>query len=193
MNENDNNGFINIFKALADFQQECPVIHKGTTGYGYTYADLPQILEVINPLLKKHSLGFTQMLEGSGLRTILFHTKSGQYLESYCDIPATSLKGMNDFQAIGSGITYFRRYALSGILGIVSDKDTDAAGEKEKPHFKETKLPAFVKKHKIITDLTLAIDSCENLNELSQLHSLNKDLINPAITALFTTKKNHLN
>jgi len=193
MNENDNNGFINIFKALADFQQECPVIHKGTTGYGYTYADLPQILEVINPLLKKHSLGFTQMLEGSGLRTILFHTKSGQYLESYCEIPATSLKGMNDFQAIGSGITYFRRYALSGILGIVSDKDTDAAGEKEKPHFKETKLPAFVKKHKSITDLTLAIDSCENLNELSQLHALNKDLINPAITALFTTKKNHLN
>ena len=193
MNENDNNGFINIFKALADFQQECPVIHKGTTGYGYTYADLPQILEVINPLLKKHSLGFTQMLEGSGLRTILFHTKSGQYLESYCDIPATSLKGMNDFQAIGSGITYFRRYALSGILGIVSDKDTDAAGEKEKPHFKETKLPAFVKKHKSITDLTLAIDSCDNLNELSQLHALNKDLINPAITALFTTKKNHLN
>lgn len=192
MNENDNNGFINIFKALADFQQECPVIHKGTTGYGYTYADLPQILEVINPLLKKHSLGFTQMLEGSGLRTILFHTKSGQYLESYCDIPATSLKGMNDFQAIGSGITYFRRYALSGILGIVSDKDTDAAGEKEKPFFNETKLPAFVKKHKNITDLTLAIDSCENLNELAQLHNLNKDLINPAITALFTTKKNHL-
>ena len=193
MNENDNNGFINIFKALADFQQECPVIHKGTTGYGYTYADLPQILEVINPLLKKHSLGFTQMLEGSGLRTILFHTKSGQYLESYCDIPATSLKGMNDYQAIGSGITYFRRYCLSSILGVVSDKDTDAAGEKEKPHFKETKLPAFVKKHKNITDLTLAIDSCENLNELSQLHTLNKDLINPAITALFTTKKNHLN
>jgi hypothetical protein len=193
MNENDNNGFINIFKALADFQQECPVIHKGTTGYGYTYADLPQILEVINPLLKKHSLGFTQMLEGSGLRTILFHTKSGQYLESFCDIPATSLKGMNDFQAIGSGITYFRRYALSAALGVVTDKDTDAAGEKEKPHFKETKLPAFVKKHKSITDLTLAIDSCENLNELSQLHTLNKDLINPAITALFTTKKNHLN
>ena len=193
MNENDNNGFINIFKALADFQQECPVIHKGTTGYGYTYADLPQILEVINPLLKKHSLGFTQMLEGSGLRTILFHTKSGQYLESFCDIPATSLKGMNDFQAIGSGITYFRRYALSAALGVVTDKDTDAAGEKEKPHFKETKLPAFVKKHKNITDLTLAIDSCENLNELSQLHTLNKDLINPAITALFTTKKNHLN
>lgn len=192
MSDLQQKSLINIFKALADFQQECPVIHKGTTGYGYTYADLPQILEVINPLLKKHGLGFTQMLEGSGLKTILFHVKSGEYLESYCDIPTTSLKGMNDFQAIGSGITYFRRYCLSSILGVVSDKDTDAAGEKEKPHFKETKLPAFVKKHKNVTDLTLAIDSCENLTELSELHKLNKDLVNPAITALFTTKKNHL-
>jgi hypothetical protein len=192
MNENNEKSLINIFKALADFQQDCPVIHKGTTGYGYTYADLPQILEVINPLLKKHNLGFTQMLEGTGLRTILFHVKTGEYLESYCDIPATSLKGMNDFQAIGSGITYFRRYCLSSILGIVSDKDTDAAGEKEKPHFKESKMPAFVKKHSNMVDLTLAIDSCETLSELSELHKLNKDLVNPAITALFTTKKNHL-
>ena len=192
MNENNEKSLINIFKALADFQQECPVIHKGTTGYGYTYADLPQILEVINPLLKKHNLGFTQMLEGTGLRTILFHVKSGEYLESYCDIPTTSLKGMNDFQAIGSGITYFRRYCLSSILGVVSDKDTDAAGEKEKPHFKESKLPAFVKKHNNLTDLTLAVDSCETLSELSELHKLNKDLINPAITALFTNKKKHL-
>jgi hypothetical protein len=25
-----------LFKALADFQQEVPVIHKATQGYGYT-------------------------------------------------------------------------------------------------------------------------------------------------------------
>jgi hypothetical protein len=31
-----------LFKALADFQQEVPVIHKATQGYGYTYADLPK-------------------------------------------------------------------------------------------------------------------------------------------------------
>ena len=52
MNENNTKSLINIFKALADFQQECPVIHKGTSGFNYTYADLPQILDVINPLLK---------------------------------------------------------------------------------------------------------------------------------------------
>jgi hypothetical protein len=43
------------------------------------------------------------------------------------------LKGMNDYQSFGSGITYYRRYCLSTILGIVTDKDTDAAGEQVKP------------------------------------------------------------
>ena len=191
MNDLQQKSLINIFKALADFQQECPVIHKGTTGYGYTYADLPQILEVINPILKKHGLGFTQMLVEDGLQTTIFHTKSGEFLNGTCPIPSTTLKGMNDYQSFGSGITYYRRYALSSALGIVTDKDTDASGEKEKPHFKQS-LPAFVKKHKSITDLTLAIDSCENLSELSELHKLNKDLINSAITALFTAKKSHL-
>lgn len=191
MNELSQRSFINIFKALADFQQECPVIHKGTPGYGYSYADLPAILEIINPLLKKHNLGFTQILVEEGLQTIIFHTKSGEYLNGVCPIPTTVLKGMNDYQSIGAGISYFRRYSLSSALGIVTDKDTDAAGEKEKPYFKQS-TPAFVKKHKNATDLTLAIDSCETLAELSELHKLNKELINQSITLLFTTKKNHL-
>jgi hypothetical protein len=152
---------------------------------------LPQILEVINPLLKKHGLGFTQLLTEGGLKTVVFHV-SGEFIEGVCPIPTTTLKGMNDYQSFGSGITYYRRYALSSALGIVTDKDTDAAGEKEKPFFKAPALPAFVKKHKNITDLTIAIDSCENLAELTELHKLNKDLVNPAITALFTAKKTHL-
>jgi len=120
----------NIYKSLASFQQECQVIHKGTKGYGYSYADLPSILSVINPLLKKHKLGFTQLLDGTELRTILFHVSSGDTIESCVAIPqGVQLKGMNDFQVFGSAVSYFRRYSLSSILGIVSDKDLDAAGE----------------------------------------------------------------
>jgi len=120
----------NIYKSLAAFQQECQVIHKGTKGYGYSYADLPTILSVINPLLKKHKLGFTQLLDGTELRTILFHVTSGDTIESCVAIPqGVQLKGMNEFQVYGSAITYFRRYAISSLLGIVTDKDTDAGGE----------------------------------------------------------------
>lgn len=119
-----------IYKSLADFQQEVPVIHKDTQGYGYSYADLPKIFEVINPILKKYSLGFTQPIDGNYIKTILFHTETGETIESSTAIPeGVQMKGLNDFQVLGSAITYLRRYALSSILGLVTDKDNDAAGE----------------------------------------------------------------
>jgi threonine dehydrogenase-like Zn-dependent dehydrogenase len=130
-----------LFKSLAAFQQEVPVIHKATQGYGYTYADLPKILEVINPLLKKHGLGFTQLINGTQIATCLFHVESAESIESKIDIPqGVILKGMNEFQVLGSAITYLRRYALSSILGIVSDKDTDASGEQVKNEPKKSTI-----------------------------------------------------
>ena len=138
----------NLFKALADFQQEVPVIHKATQGYGYSYSDLPKIFSVINPLLKKHGLGFTQLINDTNLVTCLFHVESGETIESTTAIPQNvALKGMNDFQVMGSAITYIRRYALSSILGIVTDKDTDAGGEqlKKLPVIDEKRFQSAVK------------------------------------------------
>jgi len=120
----------NVYKAIADFQQEVPVILKDTQGYGYSYTDLPAIFKVINPLLAKHGLGFTQLINGTTLETHIFHVESGSTITSKTDIPqGVQLKGMNDFQVLGSAITYIRRYALSSMLGLVTDKDTDASGE----------------------------------------------------------------
>lgn len=139
-----------IYKALADFQQEVPVILKGTSGYGYKYADLPAIFETINPILKKYKLGFTQLIEGTNIKTILFHVESAERIESLTEMPIDSLiyeevtkkdktgkeyktniikgfEGMNKAQAIGSLITYFRRYSLSSLLGLVTDVDTDGS------------------------------------------------------------------
>ncbi len=122
-----------LFSSLSSFQKECPVIHKGTQGYGYSYADLPAIFEVINPILERYNLGFTQPICGAKVKTILYHTITGETLESETDIPQNvQLKGMNDFQVLGSAITYIRRYALSSMLGIITDKDNDGAGEQQK-------------------------------------------------------------
>jgi hypothetical protein len=123
-----------LAQSIAAFQQEVPAIMKSTAGYGYKYADWPAILEVINPLLKKHNLGFSQLVGSYELTTILFHIETGQTLESTMDIPqGVILKGMNEFQVLGSAITYCKRYQLSAILGLVSETDTDAAGEQVKP------------------------------------------------------------
>ena len=131
----------NLFKALAEFQQEVPVIFKGTTAgsgnFAYQYADLPAILNVINPLMQKHGLGFTQLTNHKDgfdyLVTVVFHVESGETLETSLRLmPDVELKGQNIFQSYGSQLTYFRRYGISQILGLVTDKDTDAAGETTK-------------------------------------------------------------
>ena len=130
----------NLMKALGEFQQDCPVIHKDTQGHKYTYADLPKIYSVINPLLKKHGLVVSQPLQDGAIKTILYHIKSEEFLESSTPIPITQLGSMNEYQAYGSGITYFRRYALSSMLGLVTDKDTDGmVEEKQNEQTQQTK------------------------------------------------------
>lgn len=162
----------NLIKSLSDFQNDCPIIHKDTKGHNYTYADLPQIFSVINPLLKKHKLCFTQLLENDGIKTILFHVESGEQLESFTQIPKVKLGSMNDYQAYGSGVTYFRRYALSSMLGLITDKDIDAAGVQVKESF-DTKL----------------IDSCNTEEELIKLHAKYKSILTESDIKLFTNRK----
>jgi len=148
--ETTNNNNTNIYSALSSFQNECPIIHKGTKGYGYSYADLPSIFKVINPLLSKNGLVFTQKINRNTIDTVVAHIETGQTIESSTEIPSdVSLKGMNDFQVLGSAVTYIRRYALSSILGIVTDVDNDASGQqlpKKKPSLNESRFSKAIEK-----------------------------------------------
>jgi len=128
----------NIYKALSDFQSEVPNIKKNSTGYGYKFADLDEINAIIKPLFKKYGLGYVQPIEGSTIRTIIFHVESGETIESAANIPqGVQLAKMNDFQVLGSAITYLRRYSLSSMLGLITDEDADASGEQIKMSPKE--------------------------------------------------------
>ena len=120
-----------LLKALSEFQNEVPTIHEETKGFNYTYSNLNSIFKVIKPLLKKHGLGFYQNLDNRNLVTTVYHVESGEQIQSSSAIPEVTLKGMNDFQTLGSGITYLRRYSLSTILGLITDKDVDACGTQE--------------------------------------------------------------
>lgn len=122
-----------LYESLLKFQSEMPALIKNTQGYGYTYVDIGEILRVVQPLLAKYNMGVIQPLCEDGIKTVLYHTVSGEALESYTKIPqGVEMKGMNAYQSYGSAITYFRRYSLSAMLGIISDKDEDARGEQVK-------------------------------------------------------------
>jgi len=123
-----------LYKALAAFQAEVPNIYKNSTGYGYKFSDLGEINDIIKPLLTKNGLGYVQPLDGESLKTIIFHVESGESIESSVLIPQhVQLAKMNEFQVLGSAITYLRRYSLSSMLGLITDEDADAAGEQVKP------------------------------------------------------------
>jgi hypothetical protein len=161
-----------LLKSLAAFQQEVKVIHKATQGFGYTYADLPKIFEEINPLMKKHGLGFTQLINTKDginyLATVVFHVESGEQIESNCMIPYVQLKGMNDYQSFGSAVSYFRRYCLSSILCLVSDKDLDASGEQEKPKKETLDNKRFTDALKAINEGKITIEKLKEKFQLTE-------------------------
>ncbi len=166
----------NLLKALADFQQEVPVIHKGSTAENgkstYQYADLPKIFSVINPLLKKHGMGFTQNLvtkEGKTfLNTTIFHVESGEMIDSSCEIPRITIGSMNEYQSFGSGITYFRRYCLASSLCLITDIDNDAEGEQVKPKKETLDNKRFTDALKAINEGKITIEKLKEKFQLSE-------------------------
>lgn len=173
----------NLIKSLSNFQNECPVIHKDTKGHNYTYADLTQIHSIINPILRKHGLCIVQPLDNEGIKTILFHVESGESLESFTTIPKIKLGIMNEYQSFGSGVTYYRRYALASMLGLITDKDLDACGVQveAKP------IPAILP----LAGWKIMIDGCQSLDQLNALYAEKSEFINnnKDIISLFSTKK----
>jgi hypothetical protein len=89
------------------------------------YASLANILDTIQKPLSECGLAISQFPDGNALTTILLHADSGEWMESSYVMPVAK---QNDPQAMGSAMTYARRYALGSILNLNIDDDDD--GEK---------------------------------------------------------------
>ena len=122
------------------------------------YADLGNILQVVNPVLAKHGLSVVQIPLGElTLITMLLHT-SGQFIKATVPIRVMEVivkrgngKEIPDTigvtpQAYGSGLTYQRRYTLTSMLSICLDEDDDDGegaeeGARQKSRFLEPSSP----------------------------------------------------
>jgi len=114
-----------IAGALLLFQNKVGAVKKDAVNpfFKSKYASLNTIIEHINLPLSECGLSYAQFPDESGLTTILMHSESGEYLQSTYLMPVAK---QNDPQAVGSAITYARRYALGAILGLAIDEDDDA-------------------------------------------------------------------
>jgi len=118
--------------ALVAFQAELPEVVKGDSAevqtktggtYRYRYANLADVTRVVMPVLARHGLAFMSRphfgSDGFMLAYTLVH-ESGECREGCYPLPATGSP-----QAIGSAITYARRYCLLAVTGVAPDDDDD--------------------------------------------------------------------
>ena len=117
-----------VNKAIASFQSECPAIIKDTQAFKYRYADLAAIMTVIQPLLTKHGLLVSHSVADMHVITGIIHHESDEFVTT-----STPILGCNTMQDLGSAITYARRYNISCLLNIITDKDDDGEAVSKKP------------------------------------------------------------
>lgn len=125
----------NLAKALSLFQGALKPIPKDSTNpfFKSGYSSLTACWEEIRPLLSKHGLCVIQLTDRAGdatliLRTVLLH-ESGELLEGFYPIYSKD----NSPQAIGSAMTYAKRYALQAILGLSSEDDDGNTAQHQHP------------------------------------------------------------
>ena len=116
-----------LAKALAKFHTNLPDVAKGSTNPAFKskYADLADIVKVVLPKLAAVGLTWiarpTFTKHGFVLAYELRH-ESGESVTGRWPLPDPS--SVNQ-QALGSAVTYAKRYALSAVTGIAPDGDDD--------------------------------------------------------------------
>ncbi|WP_144597404.1 ERF family protein [Bacillus cereus] len=130
-----------LAEALVKFNSEVSKIAKDADNpfFKNNYATLDTIIDEVRPILFKNGLSIMQVPSGDGqnvtLKTLLLHS-SGEWLESD-ELTMKPVK--NDPQAVGSCITYARRYSLAAFLSLNTGEDDDGNGAtygKDKPKLK---------------------------------------------------------
>ncbi len=128
--------FADLFAALSAFQGELTNAVKDSSNphFKSKYADLAAVMDVAREPLAKHGLALVQMPVGTctthvRIVTVLTH-KSGQWMRGSYDMPLDKQSA----QAVGSAITYARRYCAMAVLGIAAeDDDGEAATGRDQP------------------------------------------------------------
>lgn len=136
--------------ALASAQAEIKHAVKGSENpfHKSRYADLAAVMDACRIPLCKNGLSIVQLptIDDNGvevLDTVLLHT-SGQWMRSRLAIRPAHRRSReegggwqedtHDPQALGSTITYLRRYALAAIAGVAAeDDDGNAASGRDIP------------------------------------------------------------
>lgn len=162
---------VKIAKARADFGD----ISKDATAKGekfsYNYATLDGMMKAITPALVKHGLNVHHTFEYTDDRiAVTCHVGDGESeITSMILLPLGQVqRAPNPVQAMGSVLTYGRRYSLAAVLCLTAEEDDDAQIQgKAAPR----SAPVPVEKSRLFVDderAWLWLDERMNFHKLAQ-------------------------
>lgn len=115
--------------AMADMQCELPSIAERGKGHGTVrYATFEDINDVVKPIMQKHGFAVSFKVEhhqgGINVTGVLMH-KGGHREETTMLLPSDTSGSKNAVQAVGSSVSYGKRYVMSALLNLTTRGEDD--------------------------------------------------------------------
>lgn len=115
--------------AMASMQCDLPSIAERGTGHNkVTYATFEDINDVVKPIMQRHGFAITFKVEhvsGSvSITGILMHM-GGHREQTTMLLPSDTTGSKNAVQAVGSSVSYGKRYVMSALLNLTTRGEDD--------------------------------------------------------------------
>ena len=113
--------------------------------FNSSYATFDDVIGAVKKPLSDEKLAYLQLVErgetGIQLTTMLLH-ESAQFISVTMDIKSVPTnRAVNEMQALGSALTYAKKYQLSALLGVNTETDDDGNASGQQTNGKQQDPP----------------------------------------------------
>lgn len=122
-----------LYAKLLEAKKEIGKATKNATNphFKNKYVDINALIETVESILLSKGLILLQPIKEGKVFTQIVDAESEQMIESSIDLPTTGTP-----QAMGSAITYFRRYTLQSLLSMQAQDDDGQLASTPQPKVK---------------------------------------------------------
>jgi hypothetical protein len=119
-----------IYAKIHEAKKEIGIVKKNAKNphFKNTYADLNALIEAVEPILLEKGLILLQPIKEGKVFTQIIDIDNGEMIESFIELTPNLTS-----QALGSQITYYRRYQISSILLLMADDDDGQLASQPQP------------------------------------------------------------
>lgn len=123
-----------IYGKIHEAKKEIGIVKKNAKNphFKNTYADLNALIEAVEPILLEKGLILLQPIKDGKVYTQIIDIDNGEMVESNIELTPNLTA-----QALGSQITYFRRYQISSIFCLQALDDDGQLASQPQPKVKQ--------------------------------------------------------